>query len=737
MWVQVRTMDGKRSEQVDGLSKLTKVEELRKLITEKFGIESNCQRLFFRGKQMENGYKLFDYDVGLNDIIQLLERKVTAAASDSQETDFNDEKVDSSSDTDSGIDTKDNGTETTVLGLSSCSDKCKIGDLVDAQDPATGAWFEATVKAVSLDKNTFSYEIEYDDYSEIKVLSESQIRPRARNLLAWKDINLCDRVMVNYNIDKPSSRGFWYDAIVLEKKMKRTFNELIVELILGHDKTLKPCSVLFVEEVFEIEKFGEETKPFELETTPKRLTVDEPYCSHCNDNLRRKCKECGCHVCGEKKEFNLTLLCDECNLPFHTFCLDPPLDSPPEEEEWYCPLCRNDQSEVVRAGEKLKASKKKAKMKSATGGCERDWGKGMACVGRSKICTIVPPNHKGPVPGIPVGTLWKFRMQVSEAGVHRPHVSGIHGKESDGAYSIVLAGGYEDDEDNGDEFFYTGSGGRDLSGNKRTAEQSSDQVLTKNNMAIARSCFAKVDSKSGAEATEWKKSRPIRVVRNYKGAKHSKYAPKEGNRYDGIYKVVKYWPEKGKSGFIVWRYLFRRDDTEPAPWTNKGKKRIKELGITMQYPDGYLDAKKNATSDEGKNGRKRKSDIRNDVSSPKKAKAASYEIPSSAKKLIKFDVANKKLWDEGLVSSREGQQAFYEKLQTLFSCVCCQDLANQPVTTPCQHNMCKDCLQRSFRAEVYTCPVCRNILGKEYDMVVNENLQKVLSIFFPGYENSR
>ena len=25
---------------------------------------------------MENGYKLFDYDVGLNDIIQLLERKI-------------------------------------------------------------------------------------------------------------------------------------------------------------------------------------------------------------------------------------------------------------------------------------------------------------------------------------------------------------------------------------------------------------------------------------------------------------------------------------------------------------------------------------------------------------------------------------------------------------------------------------------------------------------------------------
>ena len=54
---------------------------------------------------------------------------------------------------------------------------------------------------------------------------------------------------------------------------------------------------------------------------------------------------------------------------------------------------------------------------------------------------------------------------------HRPPVAGIAGKPVDGAYSIVLAGGYEDDIDHGDEFTYTGAGGRDLSGNKRTAEQ--------------------------------------------------------------------------------------------------------------------------------------------------------------------------------------------------------------------------------------------------------------------------
>lgn len=31
-----------------------------------------------------------------------------------------------------------------------------------------------------------------------------------------------------------------------------------------------------------------------------------------------------------------------------------------------------------------------------------------------------------------------------------------------GSFSVVLSGGYEDDEDKGDWFIYTGSGGRDL-----------------------------------------------------------------------------------------------------------------------------------------------------------------------------------------------------------------------------------------------------------------------------------
>ncbi len=50
----------------------------------------------------------------------------------------------------------------------------------------------------------------------------------------------------------------------------------------------------------------------------------------------------------------------------------------------------------------------------------------------------------------------------------------------------------------------------------------------------------------------------------------SEYAPEEGNRYDGIYKVVKYWPHSGQEGLVVWKYLMRRDD----PVSTLGKGRI-------------------------------------------------------------------------------------------------------------------------------------------------------------------
>ncbi|RKP34926.1 the Sra domain of E3 ubiquitin-protein ligase Uhrf2, partial [Dimargaris cristalligena] len=201
----------------------------------------------------------------------------------------------------------------------------------------------------------------------------------------------------------------------------------------------------------------------------------------------------------------------------------------------------------------------------------------MACAGVDNKCTIVKPDHVGPIPGIHVGQTWKFRIQLSESGVHRPPVGGIAGKSDVGAVSIVMACGYEEDEDYGDEFIYTGSGGRNLSdGNKRVGKQTCNQELTRFNMALARTCDAPFNSTTGNTANNWKNSKAVRVVRSYKLAKnHPMFAPEAGVRYDGIYRLVKYWPEQAKSSpFLVWRFKFRRDDPEPAPWSKEGMERI-------------------------------------------------------------------------------------------------------------------------------------------------------------------
>ncbi|KAJ3605190.1 hypothetical protein NHX12_027240 [Muraenolepis orangiensis] len=522
------------------------------------------------------------------------------------------------------------------------------------------------------------YHIKYEDYPEngVVAMAPVHVRPRARTLLRWDQLSAGLRVMVNYNMETPEERGFWFDADVQTlNQPSRTSKELRVNILLGASgDVIADCKVHFLDEVYQVEKPGARALSA-ADGQFKRKSG--PECKHCRADPDVECRFCSCCVCGGKQDAHMQLLCDECNMAFHVYCLSPPLATIPDDEDWYCPTCKNDTSEVIKAGEKLKASKKKAKMPSATTESQRDWGKGMACVGRTKECTIVPSNHYGPVPGVPVGTTWKFRVQVSEAG------------------------------DRGDEFTYTGSGGRDLSGNKRIGEHSFDQTLTHMNRALALNCDAPLNDKDGAESRNWREGKSVRVVRSSKGRRISKYAPEEGNRYDGIYKVVKYWPEIGKCGFLVWRYLLRRDDLEPAPWTAEGLERSKKLSLAVQYPPGYLEAMANK--------------IKKEELPAKRIKVeSSFQLSVQQQQLIQQDAANKKLWDEAMVSLDEGPE-----------------LAFHPVTTVCSHNVCKTCLQRSFRAEVYTCPACRHDLGKDYGMSPNKPLQVLLDQFFPGYSKGR
>src|SRR5262245_5611067 len=87
----------------------------------------------------------------------------------------------------------------------------------------------------------------------------------------------------------------------------------------------------------------------------------------------------------------------------------------------------------------------------------------------------------GHVPGYPEGSWFASRLELSRAGLHRPHRAGISGRGHEGADSVVLAGGYGDVVDSGNEILYTGHGGRD----DETGKQIGHQRLTKGNLALA------------------------------------------------------------------------------------------------------------------------------------------------------------------------------------------------------------------------------------------------------------
>ncbi|KAF9388785.1 E3 ubiquitin-protein ligase uhrf1 [Podila verticillata] len=441
-----------------------------------------------------------------------------------------------------------------------------------------------------------------------------------------------------------------------------------------------------------------------LEATAKSTTNvpnDEQssyVCMKCKNVDTKKCKDCGCRICGGKEDEDNTLACDDCQFYFHMKCLSPPLETIPEGD-WYCNDCYRDPNRIVGPGQQNDfANSKKAKMPSASQ--TKDWGRGNACAGLTKKCTIVEPTHRGPIPGVPVGSSWLYRLGAAEAGVHRPPVSGIAGTAKNGAVSIVLAGGYPEDMDDGLEFTYTGAGGRDLKeGNKRVGQQTKAQELTGSNEALARTCDCQFTGKNGT-AKDWRKSKPVRVIRSAKLKKHNPtFAPEQGNRYDGIYKVVKYWLGEGEAGLPVWRYYMRRDDPAPAPWTPEGKEMIKKLRLVMHDPS--------------------KTDEENRVGHP------GYKIPQDLLALIKKDTGNDRSWE---IVRKTPFYSYGELIrfviEEMFACSICSSKVQRPVTTHCTHTFCQGCLKGHIKNVGENCPTCRaSIEGRTLD--VNTQLQAV------------
>ncbi|XP_073117002.1 histone-lysine N-methyltransferase, H3 lysine-9 specific SUVH4 isoform X1 [Elaeis guineensis] len=206
------------------------------------------------------------------------------------------------------------------------------------------------------------------------------------------------------------------------------------------------------------------------------------------------------------------------------------------------------------------------------GGCEEDVKRASkrpdlkAISKMIKMGTVLYPEKRiGHLPGIDVGHQFYSRAEMVVVGLHSHWLNGIDymgqsyaklviykeqykGYKFPLAVCIVLSGMYEDDLDNSENIVYTGQGGHDLLGNKH---QIRDQKMERGNLALKNSM---------------ENGLPVRVVRGHESA--SSYCGKIYT-YDGLYKVGRYWAEKGISGFTVFKYQLKRLEAQPRLMTGQ------------------------------------------------------------------------------------------------------------------------------------------------------------------------
>ena len=232
-----------------------------------------------------------------------------------------------------------------------------------------------------------------------------------------------------------------------------------------------------------------------------------------------------------------------------------------------------------------------------------------------------------------MGAWWRFRVQASALGVHRPLVAGVDGslKNGSGVYSIVFSGARAEDVDLGEELYFS-----------PTREQQS--------RALALNC-------SSAE-----KGRPVRVLRSGNGRRgqraRSLYLPKVGVRYDGLYRVVRFWKEENSG---EWKFHLKRDDPAPAPWTEAGRYQAKKTGFLVpRYPDGWtteMAGKRRLTVDLKMVERAEKR-VKKEISleKNKQKSTVAWSIPAAVEALIEQDkmpISRQKQWTELRQLARE------------------------------------------------------------------------------------
>ncbi|KZP24660.1 hypothetical protein FIBSPDRAFT_856862 [Athelia psychrophila] len=139
---------------------------------------------------------------------------------------------------------------------------------------------------------------------------------------------------------------------------------------------------------------------------------------------------------------------------------------------------------------------------------------------------------------------------MCDSKVHSSTFAGIaKASKQLGSPAVVLSGKYEDDVDEGDVVYYTGTGGRkDDDWGAASVPQTEDQTFNHQDNAALK--------------TSSEKHYPIRLFR----AIPAKSSSGIQYRFDGMYDVTHAGYGKGKSGFAICRYKFvRRRGQAPLP----------------------------------------------------------------------------------------------------------------------------------------------------------------------------
>ncbi|KAM0993604.1 hypothetical protein ACFX2A_009369 [Malus domestica] len=161
----------------------------------------------------------------------------------------------------------------------------------------------------------------------------------------------------------------------------------------------------------------------------------------------------------------------------------------------------------------------------------------------------------GAVPGVEVGDIYFFRMELCLIGLHAPTMGGIDylgvknsTEEEPLALSIVSSGGYEDSVEDSNVLIYSGQGGN-ASNDFRRGKELKDQKLERGNLALEKSLHRGND---------------VRVIR---GLKDVSNPTGKVYVYDGLYKIHESWVDKGNSGCNVFKYKLVRLPGQPEAFT--------------------------------------------------------------------------------------------------------------------------------------------------------------------------